>query len=296
MKHSLIITILILFGIGKIYPQPSNDLCNGAIELTPGMYPLDFTNATYSGICDIDCMLTLSSGNLCSRDLWYKVTLADSFWVSLIGNLTFGPLYLEVYSGSCTNLFLEFCGSPQYIRRMAAGTYFFKLGADLVNNSDMTVDICNPPILNPIDDFYACESLTLPPIKGSNLSGNEAYYTVTGGGGTKYLPGDMITANDNLYVFDSNGNLGSCRDEDDFMVDIDFGGSDKEPLGQGGSWFNTFTWGLSQPDNCDNVTIFDNQTVYVPDGLNTARCKTLEVERGGTFTVHFEGKVQMGTN
>ncbi|MEN0004698.1 MAG: SdrD B-like domain-containing protein, partial [Bacteroidota bacterium] len=58
----------------------------------------------------------------------------------------------------------------------------------------MVMGIC--PTLDPIADIEICEdNFTFPAITGSNLDGNEAYYSQPNGNGTKYLAGDMVTVN-----------------------------------------------------------------------------------------------------
>ncbi|MBW8241804.1 hypothetical protein K1F50_03260, partial [Muricauda oceani] len=79
------------------------------------------------------------------------------------------------------------------------------------------------PILDPIDSVTACDSYELPMISGTNLTGNQAYYDASGGpsgGGTKYLPGDIITSSIDLYAYDETGGAPNCSDEESFKVDI----------------------------------------------------------------------------
>ncbi len=75
-----------------------------------------------------------------------------------------------------------------------------------------------PPNINPIPNVTACGSYTLPPIAGTNLTPNAAYYTGTNGTGTQYNPGDVITSTTTLYAFDSNGP--GCSDQEQFTVTI----------------------------------------------------------------------------
>jgi len=65
--------------------------------------------------------------------------------------------------------------------------------------------IYKTPVIDPLLDVESCDSYELPPITGTNLSGNEAYYDLSGGmagGGTIYNPGDIITSNITLYIYD----------------------------------------------------------------------------------------------
>lgn len=77
---------------------------------------------------------------------------------------------------------------------------------------------CNPPQITNPGDLNACGSLILPAISGSNLSGNEAYFTGTGGTGNLLNPGDEITTSTTLYIYDNAGN--GCTNEVEFAVTI----------------------------------------------------------------------------
>ncbi|MEM6770189.1 MAG: SdrD B-like domain-containing protein, partial [Bacteroidota bacterium] len=62
------------------------------------------------------------------------------------------------------------------------------------------------PGLDPITDVIICNSssYTLPPIQGTDLTGNEAYYTETNGEGTRYEAGDAFpVSNTTVFVYDA---------------------------------------------------------------------------------------------
>ncbi|MEL0454879.1 BspA family leucine-rich repeat surface protein [Flavobacteriaceae bacterium SZ-1-7] len=73
-------------------------------------------------------------------------------------------------------------------------------------------------------DQTAVDSFTLPAITGTNLSGNEAYYTLPGGNGTIYNIGDVINYADfpsypiTLYIYDES--YPGCADEQDFLLTL----------------------------------------------------------------------------
>ncbi|WP_235295599.1 hypothetical protein, partial [Portibacter lacus] len=63
----------------------------------------------------------------------------------------------------------------------------------------------------------ACDEFELPEITGTNLAGDEAYYTEMNGGGTVYNAGDLIDMSQTLYIYgDDNG----CPSEAEFVVTI----------------------------------------------------------------------------
>lgn len=88
-----------------------------------------------------------------------------------------------------------------------------------VQQDSIQVDVasCVSPILNNPGDQTACDAFTLPAISGSNLSGTEAYYTATNGGGTRYVAGDVLTSTTTLYIYDANG---SCSSEVSFQLTV----------------------------------------------------------------------------
>ncbi|MER3320202.1 MAG: hypothetical protein RIB79_18040, partial [Allomuricauda sp.] len=87
-----------------------------------------------------------------------------------------------------------------------------------VENS-FTVTINNTPAIDPLADQTACDAYTLPAITGSNLSGNEAYFTGTGGTGTQYAAGQAVGAG-TYYIYDETGTTPNCSDEVSFTVTI----------------------------------------------------------------------------
>src|SRR5690606_34097131 len=73
---------------------------------------------------------------------------------------------------------------------------------------------------NPSENVTACEAYTLPVITGSDLSGNEAYYTGPGGTGDRYQAGETITdpGSTILYIYDVTDD--GCEGEASFELTI----------------------------------------------------------------------------
>lgn len=89
-------------------------------------------------------------------------------------------------------------------------------GCTATSSAIVTTVNAVPVITNP-GPQSSCGDYTLPIINGTGLTGNEAYYTATGGGGTEYDAGDEITASTTLYIYDSNN---GCTDEESFTITI----------------------------------------------------------------------------
>ena len=79
--------------------------------------------------------------------------------------------------------------------------------------------------IDDLADQTATDSFTLPAISGTNLIGNQAYYTGPGGTGTMYNAGDVINYADfpsypiTLYIYQSYS--AACNSEQDFLLTID---------------------------------------------------------------------------
>src|SRR5690606_18228436 len=94
-----------------------------------------------------------------------------------------------------------------------------------------------PPVDTPAN-VVTCTAYKLPALATGN------YFTQTGGKGKKLKAGDVITASQDIYVFNKNQQTG-CTDEHLFRVtilpnfqDIDACGSYELPLVEGGSYYS----------------------------------------------------------
>ncbi|WP_162296710.1 BspA family leucine-rich repeat surface protein [Confluentibacter citreus] len=110
-------------------------------------------------------------------------------------------------------------GLSQYCLGEAART-------NMIGNDNWTITDGGSiaPQINDIPNQIASTSYTLPIITGTNLTGNEKYYTGANGTGSVYNGGDVVGFNDFasypvlLYVYDrlSSG----CSSEQDFLLTI----------------------------------------------------------------------------
>lgn len=72
-----------------------------------------------------------------------------------------------------------------------------------------------PPDIETPAPVQSCSAYVLPPISGTHLSGNQAYYTEPNGQGTAFSPGTPFTVSDTLYLYDQVGN---CSDQDTLVL------------------------------------------------------------------------------
>ncbi|MCO6501146.1 MAG: gliding motility-associated C-terminal domain-containing protein [Vicingus serpentipes] len=88
------------------------------------------------------------------------------------------------------------------------------------DTASVNLTVILTPIINNPGNMIACDSIQLPVITGTNLTGNETYYTGTAGTGTVYSAGDFITTNTTLFVYDSTATSPSCFDQESFTITI----------------------------------------------------------------------------
>ena len=134
-------------------------------------------------------------------------TLGDITGVNLSGNEGY---YTESNGGGIQLNSGEIISTSQTI-------YIYDILGTCADESDFTVTINNTPsIINP-GPQEVCESYFLPlSISGTNLSGNENYYTdLQSNGGTVII--DAITSSQTVYIYDENG---ACSNEVSFEITI----------------------------------------------------------------------------
>ena len=90
--------------------------------------------------------------------------------------------------------------------------------------AQINVTVNQTPIIDTPTAVQVCDSFTFSMITGMNLSGNEAYYTMTNGGGTQYNNGDVFTpalaGAYTFFLYDETGTTPNCIDEVSFTVTV----------------------------------------------------------------------------
>lgn len=93
--------------------------------------------------------------------------------------------------------------------------YIYDSNGSCYDETSFVVDIHNPIVVNDIPNTSACISYNLPEITGTNLTGNENFYTASNGGGS--IVSSTITSTMTIYIYDSDG---VCSDQESFTVSI----------------------------------------------------------------------------
>ena len=97
-------------------------------------------------------------------------------------------------------------------------TYTVDGGANCPDSiATVQVQIVSQPSINPLGPINVCNSYTLPAITGTNLSGNQHYYTGPNGTGALIANGTVITNSQTVYMYD--GTVG-CSDNEPVVITI----------------------------------------------------------------------------
>ncbi|GJM33959.1 MAG: hypothetical protein DHS20C18_29600 [Saprospiraceae bacterium] len=188
-----------VISIGANFDVPPNvwvvfQISNGADE------PYDFSSICGTG----ECIYVLA--NSCTRS------------GGGLSNATgAAPRSTEVgLTSGCSNIYTH----DRTLLTQAEGAYWIPAtdtygvntcGAPPIGTAPPAVTFNNP------GNVSVCNSYTLPPITGSGLSGNEAYFTGPGGTGLLYMAGQTITGNTTIYITDITQ---SCVQEESFTITI----------------------------------------------------------------------------
>lgn len=95
--------------------------------------------------------------------------------------------------------------------------YIYDDNGGCTAEQSFTVNVVPTPQINAISNATDCNSYTLPAITGTNLTGNEAYYTQPNGQGQMIRAGMSVTQSQTLYIYDR---INNCSNEQSFDVTI----------------------------------------------------------------------------
>ena len=182
-------------------------------NLADGTYDLEITHTAGEG-CPATFSTTLSSGSGGNPGVSNTISACGSGTINLFDSLGGSPDQTGTWTGPGTltgGHLGEFT-----IGSTPTGVYTYTVGTSPCEQT-ATITV-NPALsLDPVQDVSACNTYILPAISGSNLTGNEAYFTGPNGTGTQYSPNDPITSTTLLYIYDDDG---SCSAEVSFNITI----------------------------------------------------------------------------
>ena len=100
--------------------------------------------------------------------------------------------------------------------------YAYDIIGSCASEETFTVTVNITPDVDPLGNQVVCDSYSLPGITGTNLTGNESYYTGPGGTGSPVNVGTAITTAgvNTFYIYDETGTTPNCFDDETFTVTV----------------------------------------------------------------------------
>lgn len=90
--------------------------------------------------------------------------------------------------------------------------------ADCFAQDSVTFYVNPLPDIDDLTDPVSCNSYTFPAITGSQLTGNQAYYSGPNGTGASFLPGSVIQNSGTYYMYDATA--ADCFDEESIVITV----------------------------------------------------------------------------
>ncbi len=211
-------------------------------------YTYDWNIDDYDGMTNLTDLpagtysVTVEDSNECTVEKTIVITEPnEAIQVEIIPD---NPTICEGSAIELTN-FIEFGTAPytyewsfedetfneESITASLAGDYTLTVidGLGCEASDVITLSLIPTVELDPIQSVPGCEYAILPEITGTNLSGNEAFYTQSGGNGTVFNAGDTIWSNTNLFIYDETGTTPNCFDELNIEVVLNDGATINNP-------------------------------------------------------------------
>lgn len=146
------------FNICVTHTGPANDLCSGAVALTPGSSCVNtsgtLVGATYTTISSIGC------GTASRNDVWYSFVATSTSSTIALSSAPTNPR-LQLFSGTCGSLTSLACGSSSLstISLTIGNTYYIRVYTDPdVLTGTFNICVTNSGVAN--DDCSGAISLT----------------------------------------------------------------------------------------------------------------------------------------
>ncbi|MDD3860924.1 MAG: hypothetical protein PHW83_12055, partial [Bacteroidales bacterium] len=151
--------------------------------------------------------------------------------------------------------------------------YIYDTEGPCADEESFSLTISMFPDIDDLTDQTHCDSFQLPVITGTYLSGNEAYYTWSDGGGTSYTSGQVLNYTDfgsypiTLYIYDING---ICDDEESFSLTM---------------------YQSPQITDIEDQSVCDQFEFPAIEGNHLTGNQSYYTESGGTGTAYGEGEI-----
>ena len=168
------------------------------------------------------------NGSSCSDEVSFTVEIFPVVDVDDIPDVTVCPSYnVPAVTGSGLSgneaIYAQSggVGSPITGTITTSGTYYiYDENADCNDEESFSITVLQPPVINNLGDVDACNTYTFPAITGSHITGTSGYFTESGGAGTEYNPGEMISSTGIMTIYIFVDNDFGCTAEESFVLEI----------------------------------------------------------------------------
>jgi hypothetical protein len=159
------------------------------------------------GIVSLTCNdfnTSLDACEVCSDNVHLTIGLPSNKKYNIVLNRSDGsPLLLNNVQGPSAKIKIDPAAPQGRINFQFTSVQEQGFCPDYLGlGSELSYDIKPKIKFTQQQNLEGCESIMLPPIIGDLPSHNAAYYTMPFGQGKKYLPGELITSNTTLYIYD----------------------------------------------------------------------------------------------
>ncbi len=151
----------------------------------------------------------------CPADITLCSNSIPSEYTNLAEFIAAGGTASDNQSGLATGCFS--LKSSSTVGDILTRTYSIYDNAGNEATCEQKITILATPQISEMADVTSCGDYELPPILGTDLTGNQAYFDGMNGTGTQYESGDEIETTTTMYIYDANG---SCSDEEEFNITI----------------------------------------------------------------------------
>lgn len=210
-----------------------------SLEQTAGLesgcfFPVGTTPVTYT-VTEEDGTQTTCTFNVTVRDTKAPVIIPQTFTTTLdsseINEITIEDVTESLPTDNCEIDTIDLSQTVFTCADVGNNTVTITVTDTSGNVATATVEVIvmgstNNTRIDPIDDAITCESFTFPQITGTDLSGEERFYTAPSGGGISFEEGDTVHFEDfssyptTLYAYDINFSE-ECKPQRSFELIID---------------------------------------------------------------------------
>lgn len=207
-----------------------------SVPATPGGPTYDFafyasgsTNASSYGymggaVCQLEATADVDTDTLCAGETQTLEMTGTTNGGTVLGQLNYTYTWTVQNSTGATEYSFTGTGATVDHTFNVTGSGLMTVILDVTDNAGCQAQattqyfVNGVPDIDDIADYSACGTSNFPNITGSNLTGNQAYYTMANGGGTSYLPGVQVPASGTYYMYDDVSS--TCFDEEDVTITL----------------------------------------------------------------------------